>query len=60
MAIDHFFRRVFTLAAAIGDRKPRLHVAERGAPAFHRFPDLTVADAVTKTNVHVDDALVCS
>ena len=57
MAIDHFSSSVFTLAAAIRDRKPRLYVAERGAPAFDRFSDLTVADAVAKTNVHGENTL---
>ena len=56
VVIDELSRRVFTLTAAIRDGKPRLHVIERGAPAFDRFSDLTIADAVAKTNVHVDDA----
>jgi hypothetical protein len=52
LASNDFLGSVFTATAAAGDREVALNFRQRTGTAIHDFADLTITDAIAKTNVH--------
>jgi hypothetical protein len=50
---NDFLCSVFAATAAAGDREVALNFRQRTGAAVHHLADLTITDAITKTNVHV-------
>jgi hypothetical protein len=56
LGLDQFACGLFTAAATAGHRKVRLNLIEGCSAAIHNFANLSVADAMTNTDVHIKAA----